>query len=176
MINSRKMRKQILFLLVVTCIIGMAISSPAVAQNAQLTFEDVMKWEDISDQTVSENGDWMAYSVWPDRGDGEVRVRHVGDGTMHTVDLGDDPRITKNGRWVGMELKPKLIEQIKAKKEKPKQGMALLNTTSGAIIKKDSVQSFDFSNDGQWVVIRHHQSKEMEDKKSKNRDVMNRDL
>lgn len=163
------MRKQILFLLVATCITGMAISSPAQAQNSQLTFEDVMKWEDISDQTVSDNGEWMAYSVWPDRGDGEVRVRNVDDGTMHTIALGDDPRITNNGRWVGMELKPKLVEQLKAKKNKPKPGFALLNTTSGTTVQKDSVQSFAFSNDGRWVMIRHHQSKKVADKKSKNK-------
>ncbi|MDZ7683088.1 MAG: hypothetical protein U5J63_15625 [Fodinibius sp.] len=68
--NKSTMRRQIFFLLLTTWIAGMVISSPAMAQNTQLTFEDVMKWEDISDQTVSDNGEWMAYSVWPDRGDG----------------------------------------------------------------------------------------------------------
>jgi dipeptidyl aminopeptidase/acylaminoacyl peptidase len=162
------MYKQLLVFLVTIFIVGKGISTPAVAQNSQLTFEDVMKWEDISDHTVSDNGEWMAYSVWPDRGDGEVRVRHVEDGTVHTIALGDNPQITKNGQWVGVELRPKLAEQLKAEKDKPQSGMALLNTASGSTIKKDSVQSFSFSNDGRWVMIRHHQSKEVADKKSKN--------
>ena len=127
----------------------------AFPQNAQLTFEDVMKWEDISDQTVSDNGQWLAYSVWPDRGDGEVRVRHVDNGKMYTIELGENPEITSNGNWVAAELKPKLKAQIKADKNQPIDGMALLNTTNGNVIKKDSVQSFTFSNDGQWVMIRH---------------------
>ncbi|MDZ7683089.1 MAG: hypothetical protein U5J63_15630 [Fodinibius sp.] len=96
-------------------------------------------------------------------------MRHVEDGTMHTIPLGDDPQMTKNGQWVGAELEPKLAEQLKAEKEKPKPGMALLNTTSGATVKKDSVQSFSFSNDGRWLMVRHHQSKEVADEKSKNK-------
>ena len=139
------------------------------SQNSQLTFKDVMKWEDISGQTISDDGQWMAYSVWPDRGDGEVRVRQVDDGKMYTITLGDDPEITSNGNWVGAELKPKLAKQIKAEQNQPVDGMVLLNTANGNMVKKDSVQSFTFSNDGNWVIIRHYQSKEVEEKKSKNR-------
>lgn len=149
-------------------LLSFLIPYQAFPQNSQLTFEDIMRWEDISDPTISDNGQWLAYSVWPDRGDGEVRVRHVDDGTMYTIDLGDNPKITEDGQWVGAKLKPKLAEQIRAEKEKPRQGLALLNTSSGSTVRKDSVQSFSFSNDGRWMMFKHHQSKEVADK-SKNK-------
>lgn len=132
------------------------------AQNRQLTFEDVMKWEDIDDPEISDDGQWLVYSVWPDRGDGEVRVRNVDSGDMYTVDLGDNPKITRDGSWVGAYLQPKLAEQLEAENGKPRQGLALLNTSSGDTVKKDSVQSFTFSNSGNWAAIEHFQSKDVE--------------
>ncbi|NGP88387.1 alpha/beta hydrolase family protein [Fodinibius halophilus] len=138
------------------------------AQNKKLTFEDVMKWEDISDPQFSDNGEWLAYSVWPDRGDGEVRIRNVDNGTFYTIELGDNPKINRTGQWVGANVKPKLVDQIKAKKDKPKQGLALLNTANGETVQKDSVKSFEFSNDGKWALIHFYQKKSIKDKKSKN--------
>lgn len=140
------------------------------AQSGKLTFEDIMKWEDISDTEISANGEWMVYSVWPDRGDGEVRVRSVGSEALYTIELGDNPAITQNGRWVGAYIKPPLEKQLKAKKdEKPRQGFGLLNTQTGETITEDSVQSFAFSNDSKWVAVHFYQSKEIEKKKPKNK-------
>lgn len=128
------------------------------AQNRQLTFKDIMKWEDIDDPEISANGQWLAYSVWPDRGDGEVRVRNIDTGTMYVIPFGDSPNITRDGGWVGAYLEPKLVEQIKAEKNKPKQGLALLNTSSGKTIEMDSVASYQFSNNGKWVAVQFYQS------------------
>ncbi|WP_246043126.1 alpha/beta hydrolase family protein [Fodinibius saliphilus] len=154
------------FVMWITVVIAIPLLSTA--QNKKLTFEDVMKWEDISDSHFSDNGEWLVYSVWPDRGDGEVRIRSLEEDKIFTVKMGDDPRITRNGNWVGAYLKPKLIDQIKAEKDKPKQGLALLNTANGTTIEKDSVKSFEFSNDGKWAVVHFYQSKSIKDKKSKN--------
>lgn len=160
--------KRISCFLAVCCFAIFLFPQSSEAQNKQLTFEDVMKWEDISDPVLSDNGEWLAYSVWPDRGDGEVRVRHVDKGTVHTIDLGDSPKVSRNGSWAGAYLKPKLAEQIKAEKNKPKQGFALLNTSNGTTVKKDSVKAFEFSNNGKWIAIHFYPSKEVEEKKSEN--------
>jgi dipeptidyl aminopeptidase/acylaminoacyl peptidase len=140
------------------------------AQGKKLTFEDIMKWEDISDIEISANGEWMAYSVWPDRGDGEVRVRGIEEERLFIIERGDNPVITKNGRWVGAYIKPPLEKELKAKKDnKPKQGFGLLNTDSGESVSLDSVKNFAFSNDSKWLAVHYYESKEIEKKKSKNK-------
>ena len=140
------------------------------AQSGKLTFEDIMKWKDISDTEISANGEWMVYSVWPDRGDGEVRVRSIDNETLYSIELGDNPAITPNGDWVGAYIKPPLENQLKANKDNlPRQGFGLLNTETGETITEDSVQSFSFSNDSKWVALHFYQSKEIEKKKSKNK-------
>lgn len=138
------------------------------AQDKQLTFEDIMKWKDISDTEISENGTWLAYSTWPDRGDGEARVQHVENGTEYMIELGDDPRLTTNGSWVGATLKAPLAKQLNEEDKDHKPGLALLNTETGETEKIDSVETYRFSNDEKWVAVHYHPSKEIEDKKSDN--------
>ncbi|MDZ7772251.1 MAG: prolyl oligopeptidase family serine peptidase [Balneolaceae bacterium] len=121
------------------------------AQDRQLTFEDIMRWEDLSGEVISGNGQWLAYEVWPDRGDGEVRVRSVEGDTGYTLELGEDPAITPDGQWVGAYREvPFGAEGDDA----PVQGMFLLNTGSGDVQEIDSVSSFQFSEDGRWLAIR----------------------
>lgn len=138
------------------------------AQDKQLTFEEIMKWKDISDTEISEDGTWLAYSTWPDRGDGEAKVQHVENGTEYTIELGDDPRLTTNGSWVGATLRTPLAKQLEEEDKDHKQGLALLNTEKGETEKIDSVQTYLFSNDEKWVAMHHHPSKDIEDKKSDN--------
>ncbi|MCK4431025.1 MAG: hypothetical protein KAW19_06950, partial [Candidatus Aminicenantes bacterium] len=43
-------------------------------QKKALTFQDVMKFKEIRNPVISEDGLWVTYSSQPDRGDGEVVV------------------------------------------------------------------------------------------------------
>lgn len=147
---------------------------PAVlfAQNGKLSFDDIMKWEDISDTDISDNGEWLIYSVWPDRGDGEARVLGIENGNNFTIERGENPEVTTNGRWVGAYIKPPLKEQLqKSNDNKPVQGFGLLNTENGESVEMDSVKSFSFSNDSRWLAVHFYQSKEIEELKSKNKEL-----
>lgn len=145
-----------------------------------LTFEDVMKFEDIGAIALSEDGNWVAYEVWPDRGDGKLEVKSTNGRETFTLELGASPKITPKGVWVAAFRKVRLAEELKAKDDKPKQGLSLLSTEDGTITEFDSVQAFSFSEDGNWLAVHRMQSKEVEDLKSKNKklgsDLILRDL
>ncbi len=149
-------------------LIGVCTFSSAAAQGV-LTFEDVMKFEDIGSIQLSENGEWVAYEVWPDRGDGRVEVKSTNGRNTYEINLGASPKITPNGAWTAAYRKVPLKEQLKKDKNKPQQGLSLLATENGDIVEFDSVQSFQFSEDGSWLAVRHTQSKKVKDLKSKNK-------
>lgn len=69
-----------------------------------LTFEDVMKFENITSSDISDNGNWLVYGVWPDRGDGHVIVQSVNGNQEYRIDLGDNPKISSNEQWVFEEM------------------------------------------------------------------------
>jgi dipeptidyl aminopeptidase/acylaminoacyl peptidase len=147
---------------------SLMITNMATAQDV-LSFEDVMKFEDIGSIELSDNGEWVAYEVWPDYGDGKVEVKSTNGRTTHSIELGASPNITPNGAWAAALRKVKLAEQLKEGNDKPQQGLSLLATNSGDITEFDSVRSFLFSDNGHWLAVHHIQTKEVEDLKSKNR-------
>lgn len=143
---------------------------PAIV-NAQgvLTFEDVMKFENITSSNISDNGNWLIYGVWPDRGDGHVVVQSVHGTEEFKIELGDNPKISSNEQWVAATRKVPLAVQIKEKKDAPKAGMNLLSLADGSIVQFDSVSNFEFSNNGEWLAYKRLQSKAVADLKSKNK-------
>ena len=148
--------------------VALLIPGLATAQGA-LSFEDVMKFEDIGSIELSANGNWVAYEVWPDRGDGRVDVKSTNGRNSYSITLGASPQVTPNGGWVAAFRKVPLAEELKAEKGKPRQGLSLLSTDDGTITEFDSVSTFSFSEDGNWLAIQRYQSKEVEDLKSKNK-------
>lgn len=149
-------------------VLFLSLNSLATAQGV-LTFEDVMKFEDISSSEITSNGNWLIYGVWPDRGDGKVVAQSVNDETNYTIELGSNPRISADERWVAAVRNVPLAVQLKEKKKAPKKGLSLLSLEDGVIAEFDSVSSFEFSNDGKWLALHRLQTKEIEDLKSENK-------
>lgn len=146
----------------------LVLSAESRAQNKKLTFEDVMKWEDISSPVISSDGTWLAYNVWPDRGNGYIQIQNVDTETQYSIASGKNPRMTDDGKWIGAFIKPRLVKQMKADDQKPKQGLALLNTDSGETIEIDSVKTYQFSNDGKWALARLYQNEVIKKQAKKN--------
>lgn len=136
-----------------------------------LTFEDVMKFENITTSEISDQGNWLIYGVWPDRGDGFVMAQSVNNQMEYKIELGAEPEISSNERWVAAKREVPLAVQLKEKKKAPKPGLSLLSLENGSITQFDSVSTFEFSNDGDWIVYKKLQTKEIEDLKSKNKQL-----
>ncbi|HET8864790.1 MAG TPA: prolyl oligopeptidase family serine peptidase [Gracilimonas sp.] len=148
--------------------IALILTTSVTAQGV-LSFEDVMKFEDIGSIELSENGNWVVYEVWPDYGDGKVEVKSTNGRNSYSIELGASPGITPNGAWVAAFRKVPLAEQLKEGNDKPQQGLSLLATNSGEITEFDSVRAFRFSENGSWLAVHHMQSKKVEDLKSRNK-------
>ena len=157
-------RKKILRILIACFLILAAGLVYTVAdQKKALTYQDIMRFKEIRNPVISENGLWVAYASMPDRGDGKVIVRGVKNSKEYLVERGSRPVISKDGNWVGMIIKPLAAELAAAKKDKPKQGIALLDTRSGRVQELKKVKDFAFSDDSHWLV--YHLFKEKDEVK-----------
>ena len=136
------------------------------AQKKILTFEDVMKFKEIRNPAISEDGLWITYGTQPDRGDGEAVVHGLKNGAKYVVERGSRPQLTKDAKWVAMIVGLKAVEMEKAQRDRPKQGMAILETASGKVTHVDKVQSFSLSENSRWIAYLHHK----EDEKPNNED------
>jgi dipeptidyl aminopeptidase/acylaminoacyl peptidase len=131
-----------------------------------LTYQDIMKFREIHDAVISNNGLWVAYTAEPGRGDGETLIKGIENGKVYAIERGSQSVFTSDSSWVGMMIKPKAVELLSEEKEKPKQGMALLELSTGNIQKVKDVKSFAFSEDSLWIA--YHFYKKEEKEKNKN--------
>ncbi len=132
-----------------------------------LTWVDLMQFRQIEDPVLSKQGNWIAYSLQPDRGDGKVEVRGTGDGPVYSIELGSAPVISGDERWVAAKIQPTLEEQLEAEDEKngddgPKTGLALLDLSSGSEERIERVESFLFSENGRFLAYKFFEEEEDE--------------
>ena len=144
-------------------------STLSVQAQGQLTFEEVMKFEDITQSSISNQGNWLIYTVAPDRGDARVVVQSVSGTQKYELKLASSPTMSSDEAWVAARTQAALAHRLKDQRNAPKNGMALLSLEDGSVERIDSVARFEFSNNGQWLVYQKLQSKEVEEVKSKNK-------
>ncbi|MGD9252995.1 MAG: hypothetical protein PVG92_03575, partial [Holophagae bacterium] len=145
----------------------LTVATAAVAGDRALTYEDLMKFSQIEDAVISDDGDWIAYAVVPDRGDSEVVVRSTATDTEYRIERGARPVISSDGLWVAAEITPTLEEREQAKDAKkddaPKKGLSVVNLRTGNEERLDEVESFAFSEGGRWLVFKRYEVDTTED-------------
>jgi dipeptidyl aminopeptidase/acylaminoacyl peptidase len=133
------------------------------------TLQDAMKFRTIQYQCISEDGAWIGYSTVPDRGDPDGFIQSTNDTTKYKIERGIQPVISKNSNWSAFTVKPKAMDVDNATKDKPKEGMALLNLKSGETTNFDKIKSFSFSNDSRWLVYRPSDDKKQDTENDDNK-------
>jgi len=142
----------------------------AVAGEQALTFQDLMKFRQVRNPVISQQGNWIAYQLEPDRGDGEAVVRQADGSAVFRIERGAGPKLSSDSAWVAAAVLPTQEDRDKAsgkkdEKDKPKKGMALLRTSDGSVQAFERVKSFSFSEDGAWLAYQRYKEEEEEEKK-----------
>ena len=147
--------------------VSLAIATAAAAGEKPLTFRDLMQFHQIEDAVVSVDGDWIAYAVAPDRGDGEVVIRSTVSDAEIRIERGAGPEISRDGRWVAAAITPTLQERQEAKDGKgkkgsdddePRNGLSLVDLATGEEVRMDEVESFALSDDGRWLAYKRYEA------------------
>jgi dipeptidyl aminopeptidase/acylaminoacyl peptidase len=141
----------------------------AIVSDAKMpfTFDDAMKFKDLRQPKISEEGNWISFTSNPDRGDGECIIQSTIDSSKTIVPRGTGNVFSKDSKWSAMFVLPKALETANAKSpaDAPKNGIALVRLGSGRIYDIPNVKKFEFSNDAQWLV--YHKNPNKDDKSEK---------
>jgi len=132
----------ILFLLPLTNASGQA------AGKRPISYDAYNGWRSIQGTQISGDGEWLAYALTPQDGDGELVVRNLKTDKEYRRARGNAPVITVDGKFVVFTIAPVKEEVDKAKKEKkkpeemPKNGLGIMNLATGEVTTVDRVKSF----------------------------------
>ncbi len=152
------------FLVLAALFVFVGLHWGLLAQKKALTYQDIMRFKAIRSPAITGSGQWVGYSVQPDRGDGEAVIQHVKEATTYRIPRGQGPVFSQNGAWAAVKVQPKAAEAAKAKKPEPQPGMALIDLAAGKIREFDKVQNFVFSNNSRWLAVHFLQEEITTDK------------
>jgi len=123
------------------------LTAPLAAQRP-LDLDAFNRWRSIEQETLSRNGEWVAYALQPDRGDGELVVRATGAATEYHVPRGRNPQFSPDGGWVVFLIAPELASVEAAKRAKkrgddlPKDSLGILTVATGEVARVERAKSF----------------------------------
>lgn len=140
-------------------LLGLITASAHAQDKRPVTFTDLMQFRTVQHASLSDDGQWIAFTANADRGNGAAVVRHAERDVTYQVALGSHPTISADGQYVAMRLNPSFAALAEARDakpaDKPKRGMILLNTASGDTTHIPQVDAFAFSVDGAWLAFHH---------------------
>ena len=120
----------------------------ASAQKKSLTHDVYDGWKSVGERLISNDGQYIVYTVNPQEGDGELVVQHIGTKAKNTVARGYGAVISEDSRYVVFKIKPLFQDtrQAKIKKKKPddmpKDSIGIIELGKEAVIKIARVKSF----------------------------------
>lgn len=142
-------------LLLIGCVLGFS----ARAQKKPLDHSVYDSWQRMGEKGVSPDGNWIAYTIDPQEGDGNLYWKGFGPRLVdRTIPRGYNLQFDPNSRFLFAKIKPLFADirtaKIKKKKpeEMPKDSFLLVDLTLDSLRKIPNVKSYKFPDStGGWV-------------------------
>jgi dipeptidyl aminopeptidase/acylaminoacyl peptidase/peroxiredoxin len=94
-----------------------------------LTHDDYDQWKSLRGTAYSQDGNWVAYQIEPQWGDGVLEVREAVGSKLYRHDFGSGARFSADGRFVVFSLgtskvaeRDKKIDELRKKAKEAKEG------------------------------------------------------
>lgn len=125
-----------------------------------ITHDVYANWRSIQGDKLSRDGQWVAYALVAQEGDGELVIRHLASGREWRHPRGTAPIFSADAHYVAFAIQPNRAEIDKAKKEKkkgedlPKPGFGVMDLATGKVETLSRVKRFGFPEEGgNWLAV-----------------------
>ena len=105
-------------------------------------------WKSVSQTLISDNGEWTAYAINPQQGDGWLYINNNQTGKKDSASRGTAPVFSPDCRYIAFQVIPSYAETRQAKKKKlkedqmPKNSLEIRILPGNEIISIPGVKSF----------------------------------
>lgn len=126
------------------------------AEQRPLEVTDIMKFKQIVKPQLSEDGQWLAYSAQPDRGDSTFYLKAINSSKQYQVENGKSGVISADGRFAAVTIPPTLLTKEQADKKakkKLKNNLEIITLASGSRVTFTKVESFQLSDNFGFVAF-----------------------
>jgi dipeptidyl aminopeptidase/acylaminoacyl peptidase len=170
----------IILLWILFLIPGFAVQEEKAApkEPRPIELKDILSWKNIRNSALSNDGQWFAYRLSPNRGDGEVVIRNTKGEKEFRFPAGESPgssfsrdiSFSDDSRWVAYTVYPKEKEAKMLRKQKKKlyNKVDLVSLSSAEKTEFENVRDFAFSGEkASWIALLKYQAESQEKEKDK---------
>lgn len=110
-------------------------------------------WQNIAERIISDNGEFVAFTVVPQEGDGQLYIKRKDGSSVAEIARGYNANITDNSQFLICRIKAPYKDtrdaRIKKKRpeEMPKDSIAIVNLNNGNIRKMAAVKNFKIADE-----------------------------
>ncbi|MBI5706617.1 MAG: prolyl oligopeptidase family serine peptidase [Armatimonadetes bacterium] len=110
-------------------------------------------WKSVRLPALSRDGQWLAFGVFPQVGDGVLYVKSTGGESEKQIARGSGQRFTKDGRFLLFTILPAKADVDQAKKDKkapkdqPKNALGILELSTGKQTTLERVKAWKMATD-----------------------------
>ncbi len=126
--------------------------------------EDAIAWKSIRTTILSNDGNWFAYQLSPNKGDSEIIIRNTKSEKEFAFPIGEAPRrgseeaiaFSEDSKWLAFTIYPaeKQAKKLKKQKKKLYNKGGLLELATGEKLEFDKVKAFAFSGENPaWFAL-----------------------
>lgn len=145
-----------------------------IAQNNKrtLSFDDILKWNRITDKSISNDGNIIVYKIEPWKGDPVLKIIDKSGKEIKSIIGGTSASISNNSKTIIFKIKPKVdvIRELKLKKTKkkdlPKNQLGIFDIQSLNIDTINNLKSYKLPKnwDG-WIAYQYEKKTEKDTSK-----------
>ncbi len=126
------------------------------AQPRAMTLEDIMNFHHMQSPVISHDGNWVAWSASPDRGDGYGVLVSAGNNAEYRIERGANPRFALTGNMVLFTRRPSLPGNDNGEPDGERDAAVLVSTSDGTQKVFENVRNASFSTPGKHLFIHRH--------------------
>lgn len=148
------------------------IAIPAIAQKKPLTHDVYDSWKAIGGITLSNNGQWISYTISPQEGNNFLELKSTAGSKVYKYDNIASPRFTDDSRFFVATITPTREELKEATDKKvpadkrPKNSLLIINLISGEATVVPRITGFTMAPEStDWIQIRPEPPVKEEEKK-----------
>ncbi|MFN5327314.1 MAG: alpha/beta hydrolase family protein [Bacteroidota bacterium] len=149
------MKLCVLLIAAVFCLCLVSFTSQA--QKKPLDHSVYDTWETLGEKKISDNGEWVCYTVDLQEGDGKLVVKNASKSLEMIIDRGYNASFSNDNQFLVFKIKPfyKQIREAKIKKKKaeemPKDSLGVLSLAAMSLGKIPSVTSYKLNEKNQFL-------------------------
>ena len=144
------MKKNLILFLLISIVLGHLN-----AQKKDLIREDYDKWQNLGYYSMSDDGNWILFTISPVEGNDTLYIISSDKETEYRLGLCSSPSFSDNSHWLAARkgYSKEETEKMREQKKKIQNKLVLLNLDTGTKRVFDDIQEFTLTKDNKHLIM-----------------------